>query len=50
MNRLKFVLFSLLISFDAVGVAAQETKYPPFREYLSLRIRTLERSAIGTRI
>ena len=34
MNRLKFVLFSLLISFDAVGVVAQEAKYPPFSEYL----------------
>jgi hypothetical protein len=34
MNRLKFALFSLLISFDAVGVGAQEAKYPPFSEYL----------------
>jgi hypothetical protein len=34
MNRVKFVLSSLLISFDAVGVAAQEAKYPPFSEYL----------------
>ena len=33
MNRLKFVLFSLLISFVAVGVA-QEVKYPPTSEYL----------------
>ncbi|HET7438580.1 MAG TPA: hypothetical protein VFJ56_03720 [Nitrospira sp.] len=33
MNRLKFVLFSLLIRFVAVGVA-QEVKYPPTSEYL----------------
>jgi hypothetical protein len=37
MKNLKFVLFFLLISFGAVGVAAQETKYPPLSEYLMPR-------------
>ena len=34
MNRLKFALFSLLISFGGVGVVAEEVKYPPMSEYL----------------
>ena len=34
MKHLKFVLFLLLISFAAIGVTAQEAKYPPLSEYL----------------
>ena len=34
MKHLNFVLFFLLISFGALGVAAQEAKYPPSSEYL----------------
>ena len=34
MNRLKVVLFLLLISYAAVGVIAQGAKYPPLSEYL----------------
>ena len=34
MKYRKFVLFLLLISFAAIGVVAQEAKYPPLSEFL----------------
>src|SRR5262245_27144749 len=34
MKHFEFVLFLLLISFGAVGIEAQEAKYPPLSAYL----------------